>query len=198
MGWTWYHATNYKRGNVDRKAEIDALWNDNGGRTEVVKSTVKGSVYYGAIKSKEDGKVFAVVYKTGTDSKDYFNFGYKDMDETMGPCEAECPVSILDLLSPTDHEWALEWRERCRKNAVKSKKKRSLSTLKEGSVIQFVYPYEYSTYFKKGEVITMEKRCVCRYIRNGKDKSTYRWCSGMVYMPQTRIPEDFEIVKEVA
>src|SRR3546814_8342346 len=34
----------------------------------------------------------------------------------MGPCEADCPAAILDLLSPTEHEYALEWRARCRAN----------------------------------------------------------------------------------
>ena len=37
----------------------------------------------------------------------------------MGPCERECPVSILNLLSPRDDEWALAWREDCRDNAAK-------------------------------------------------------------------------------
>ena len=36
----------------------------------------------------------------------------------MGPCEHECPISILNLLSPRDDEWALAWRADCRNNAV--------------------------------------------------------------------------------
>jgi hypothetical protein len=40
----------------------------------------------------------------------YFNFTHKEVTETMGPCEDECPASILDLLSPTTNEFALEWR----------------------------------------------------------------------------------------
>lgn len=46
--------------------------------------------------------------------KDYYNFGYKDMEENMGPCEHQCPESILDLLTPTTHEYAIEWRKACR------------------------------------------------------------------------------------
>jgi len=36
----------------------------------------------------------------------------------MGPCECDCPDAILDLLSPTDHDhqYAEEWRARCRDN----------------------------------------------------------------------------------
>src|SRR3546814_10831371 len=40
------------------------------------------------------------------------------MSENMGPCEADCPAAILELLSPTDHEYALDWRARCRANLV--------------------------------------------------------------------------------
>ena len=36
------------------------------------------------------------------------------LTEHMGPCEAECPAVILDLLTPTDTEYAITWRERCR------------------------------------------------------------------------------------
>lgn len=45
-------------------------------------------------------------------------FGYKDMGESMGPCESECPQPILDLLTPTDSQYAIEWRARCRQNAA--------------------------------------------------------------------------------
>src|SRR3546814_15426838 len=38
------------------------------------------------------------------------------LTENMGPCEADCPAAILDLLSPTEHEYALDWRARCRAN----------------------------------------------------------------------------------
>jgi len=43
-----------------------------------------------------------------------YDMGYKDMDESMGPCASECPERILNLLTPTDHEYALAWRQRCR------------------------------------------------------------------------------------
>ncbi len=36
----------------------------------------------------------------------------------MGPCEADCPQSILDLLTPTDRPYAVKWRARCRENAA--------------------------------------------------------------------------------
>lgn len=40
-------------------------------------------------------------------------FGYKDMDEQSGPVEANCPRSILELLTSSSHPYALDWRNRC-------------------------------------------------------------------------------------
>ncbi len=51
----------------------------------------------------ENGKVrVALVYLLKWVPRDWYNFGYKDMDEFMGPCEARCPLKILDMLSPLD------------------------------------------------------------------------------------------------
>ena len=51
MGWTSYHATHYKNGKVDRKAECDAYFTEglNEGFYRLEKSTMIGSVYYAAV-----------------------------------------------------------------------------------------------------------------------------------------------------
>lgn len=45
------------------------------------------------------------------------SFGYELVtrfeDETCGPVVRRCPNRILKQLSPTDKQWALEWREDC-------------------------------------------------------------------------------------
>ena len=38
------------------------------------------------------------------------------LDESAGPCEAECPERILRLLTPTKYEHAQAWRQRCYDN----------------------------------------------------------------------------------
>lgn len=42
------------------------------------------------------------------------NWGYKDMDEGMGPNCYSCPLSYLDLVPPDSSEYAVRWRERVR------------------------------------------------------------------------------------
>lgn len=93
----------------------------------VLKSSMVGSVYYAAIQIKRNGiveSVFATTALTRSNMKEYFNFLYKDIDETMGPYDCKCPKGILDLLTPTDNEYANDWRERCRAN-FKTKKARN-------------------------------------------------------------------------
>lgn len=156
MGWTWQHATHYKNGKVDRKAECDAYFNEeNKGCYVVEKSALVGTVYYAAIrhigrrnyKTNEiteipasEQEVFAVIFLTGTNVKDYFNFGYKDMEESMHPYYYDCPAGILKLLSPTDNASANEWRENCRQRAAQKKADKknpdSLENLPIGTVIR--------------------------------------------------------------
>lgn len=158
MGWTSYHATHYRNGKVDRKAECDAYFMEglNAGWYRIVKSTLVGSVYYAAVQClkrytdqkdengnrlaedipEDERETWAAVFLTRTDGRNYYNFYYKDMDETCGPGQAECPESILKLLSPTDSQWANEWRERCRENAKRKKSPDALRNLPIGAVIR--------------------------------------------------------------
>lgn len=92
-------------------------------------ATVRFNTFYAAIERKntETGErsVFAVIFLLRHVPKDEYNFGYKDMSEDMGPCETECPERILKLLTPTDSEWANQWRAACwaRINARKARPK---------------------------------------------------------------------------
>lgn len=172
MGWTSYHATHYKKGKIDRKAECDAYFMEglNSGYYEVLKSAMVGSTYYAAVKPlkkynkaneivdipKEEQCVFAAIFLTSTDMKDYFNFSVKEMDETVGPCERDCPKGILDLLTPTENEWANSWRAACREHHAKKNNPNALNKLPLGSIIQFTLPYD-TTMNKAGSVITLEK-----------------------------------------
>lgn len=120
MGWISYQATHYKNGKIDRVAEVESqlVWGENAvSDYKVLKTCAVGSVIYSAVervhKETKEKQVFATIFLTSTNMKDYYNFSYKDMDETCGPCESKCPISILKLLTPTEYEWANQWRERC-------------------------------------------------------------------------------------
>lgn len=112
---------------------------------EVLKSTVRSNVYYAACRihgPETDHRVTAIVclIKWQPAARDDMIFGYKDMDERMGPYNWDCPASILDLLTPTDHQHALEWRAKCRQNlALTTRRKPS-----EGDTIILPEPINFS------------------------------------------------------
>jgi hypothetical protein len=92
--------------------------------SKVLRSELVGDrVYYAAVEQtiSDTGahEVFALICLVAYDPRDSegYIFGYKDMTERMGPYESNCPVAILDLLTPTDRPYALQWRARCRANA---------------------------------------------------------------------------------
>lgn len=133
MGWTGMHTDYYdKRGNVDRKMACRAEYSRYG--CEVLKDSIRGSVYYAAVKHP-DGHVFGLVMHTIVNNDDYYNFSYKDIDEGMGPHDYDCPIGILNLLSDTDNEFALEWREKCRAKQGRPAK----SALPVGTIISFTF-----------------------------------------------------------
>lgn len=134
MGWltmSRYHMG----GHATAKAYLDAQFTYSRDVDGIVKglkllasSCPQNRTYYAAAQVMVDGvgkEVFAIVCKVmwNPRSKTWENFGYKDMDESVGPCEDSCPAYILDLLTPTDKEYALDWRRRCRANLARRARK---------------------------------------------------------------------------
>ena len=118
-------------------------------RLTVLASSMVGSTYYAAaerIESSGDRQVFAVVCltNTSTGARDGCTFGYKDLTEHMGPCESECPASILNELTDTNSEYAAAWRERCRANLVRRRLQNAKPTPKPGQTIVFDEPMRFS------------------------------------------------------
>lgn len=133
MGWTHcFDGRRLPNGKIDRKYECDKMLtfdrkDKDGnviGHTRVLKSAMVGSTYYAAVETVvgEKRNVVAAVFLTcGKTRWDNTEWGYKDMDETMGPYKYDCPKGILDLLTPTDWEEANKWRELCRKRLAEKK-----------------------------------------------------------------------------
>lgn len=176
MGWTSYHAEHYKKGTIDRKRECDAYWEEglNRGHFKILKSTMVGSTYYAAVqvlkeyvgkdrdnndiyKDVENGQVFGIIFLTSTNMKDYCNFSYKPMDETMGPYRYDCPISILKLLSETDSEYALKWRQKCWDNHNAKKNPNGIHKLPEGSIIKVIMPFD-TKYCREGKEVLLFKK----------------------------------------
>ena len=88
-------------------------------------------------------------------------WGYKDIDETMGPCETSCPISYLDMVPCPDNEHARDWREAVRaKAAGKQAVTEVIRAMKKGDTL----------YLKKGckpEAIILSSKRPLRGHANG-------------------------------
>ena len=116
MGWDGHYAENWKNGKPDVMAEFYDRWSFGGNSKnhEILKAVKVGTTIYSAIKDKRDDVVFGCVSLTSIDNG-YVMF--KEMTEFDGPGYFDCPKSILKLLSPTDSEWANDWRKHCKEQA---------------------------------------------------------------------------------
>lgn len=114
----------------------------------VLDSALVKFVHYAAIerieKATGNRMVFATVILTKIFKKDRdgFNFCWKDMDESSGPCEDNCPERILNLLTEPFNEYAREWRQRC---WAKVEVRKSMPKMVAGLKLVFADPVRFTT-----------------------------------------------------
>lgn len=120
MGWTYEHCEPNLRAEIELVKGLFEHETEDLVQTPVY-HTRRGNVHYLAVKTtrKAEGTsiVFGVVVLTTHDSEDYFNFGHREIDETEGPCYTQAPARLIRMLTPTDSEYANEWRKRCLENS---------------------------------------------------------------------------------
>lgn len=180
MGWLYMPFTSMG-GHQTAKAYLDAqltyentLEDGTKRGLRVLASSCPGNrTYYAAAQEIVDGiagTIFGVVclVRWNPRSRDGRQFGYKDMSENMGPCEADCPAAILDLLSPTDHEYALDWRARCRANLERRARK-----LADGDRIRLSEPVKF-TDGHIGQEFVVSKRGRRTILRDPETGGHYR------------------------
>ena len=180
MGWTYYHATKYKaNGKVDVAKEVESLIDL---RYKILKGSVVGNAYYMAVKDTETEKVtgYVVLFRQ---VRDAYNFGYKLISEEAGPCECDCPKSILDLLSETDSEWAMDWRRKCViRSEIKARERSKIAELKKlplNAVIEFYAEFTSNDgSVGKGDMVQLKK-----ILYGGKEiwfDGKYRWKPSLI------------------
>jgi hypothetical protein len=166
MGWT---TQNRGKGTTDREFFQDLM----GTKYTIIDcATVGRAVFYAAVRTNEGdeaGQVWAFVALISW-TGGYYNFGYKDMDERMGPNEASCPTRVLDKLTELpgcekrphkQHDYcglcaALEWRADCRKLADRRAR---AAKVKAGQVVKFARPVKFQSGAEL-DTLTFDKRDV--------------------------------------
>ena len=146
MGWLYMQSLG---GHSGPRQYLDAqfTYEQPERRVRVLRSSlVKMHTYYAAVEvvptdgAREVTAVVCLVRYNPRDAEGYV-FGYKDMDETMGPCEVGCPAAILDLLTPTTSEYANGWRDRCRAAIAK---RADVPKLRDGDLVVFTEPIRFT------------------------------------------------------
>lgn len=132
MGWTGTEITPGRR--MGAKDILRQEFSEDF-MTKLVDVAKVGSTIYGAFE--HDGRIVGLVVLTSRENGWLYT---KPMDEDMGPAESDCPARILDKLTPTDHEYAQAWRERCRFNLAR----RANSKLAKGARVRFTEPLSFT------------------------------------------------------
>ena len=137
MGWTGTFIPSKRRSDIladwrkylSRKHVFAEIKSDIGNGYSVIDYSFAkdstwsyGSCHYAvylAIKSPK-GEVGAAVALYSLRKAGYeYDICYRIDPESFDPIDKNCPKRILDKLTPTDNEWANEWRQECHKNLAR-------------------------------------------------------------------------------
>jgi hypothetical protein len=159
MGWTYFNkppgkkavATILDEYGPEYAAKVVASSATREAVFLVVKADAKWTPEYEPDADGTARVLLVIAYKV---VKDHYNFGYKSMDETMGPYGYEAPLSILAKCSPlkplpadlpenvfSGLRSAHEYRARCRKVAAVKVFKRGL---KHGAKVVLPAPLKFA------------------------------------------------------
>ncbi len=137
MGWLFYATS---RGDLIRDlikpSEGASIVYDGILKQETLKWCCKGNNLW-AVKqvTKPDGEQmrFVVLYMMRNSR---YGWGYKDMDESCGFYQVNCPLSYLDGLTEPVSEWSREWREKVRAyHAERSNQRKRAADLQPGAAV---------------------------------------------------------------
>jgi hypothetical protein len=182
MGWLYMQSL---KGHSGPRQYLDAQFTFERpeATSKVLRSALVGMrVYYAAVEqiriASGEREVFALICLVRYNPRDRegYIFGYKDLTEQMGPCESECPTSILDLLTPTDAPYARQWRARCLESAAARRARAAKPSPRAGQVIVFDEPLAFSDgrSFERFEVVANPRSHRTVLFRAPGSSSLYR------------------------
>lgn len=138
MGWTFPNHTPTRKRLVDWLLEHQ----NEPGRYEIIDHSQRGNVLYTVFRNIAEDYRFIVVFLlegpsvTSRYAGD-FAWGYKDIDESMGPSVLGCPERLLRQ-SDTQSRNACAWREACRhERRVRAERRRLAKASQAGDRLRY-------------------------------------------------------------
>lgn len=111
MGWSY---------NMDRsQTKADFLAKLDRGFSlgyTLVRSQTVGKNHWQLVRHPEGHTFIALCLTDRGTARDGHGWGWKGMDESWGPCEVNCPLSMLNEADPPRGENAAAWREQVRQH----------------------------------------------------------------------------------
>lgn len=105
---------------------------------KLITNCVRGNCHWQVIEHKSGKRYIALNLLQSYDGE----WGYKDMDESVGPCYYNCPLSYLDLAPETEDtgQYAKQWRQSVREYHAQRKPKAKLVVGQEWALKNTRYP----------------------------------------------------------
>lgn len=134
--------------------------------------------YYAAVRYTEPhphaGEVFAFVVLYTVSPSSYYNFTYKDMDETVLPFAANPSRAVLEALTPTDWENANTWRAQSWANLELEEAK---PRVRHGSRVRLPSPFTFDGGLQTTAETVFEvvERDILRIVSTGQRVRIPRW-----------------------
>jgi hypothetical protein len=113
MGWLFHDVPPARYHDVS--AEIDRIFTPSNpeDKYEILQKSRVGSTWYVACRINDKETIAFVILTKSYMERGVRWWGYKDMDETMGPYHCKAPKSLIAKLDPPKNENSAKWREAC-------------------------------------------------------------------------------------
>lgn len=107
MGWDFFNDRS-----MDRKRLVAYLRSpERIGDAKMIRSRVVGNHHWYVVEDKAGRWIGLDLMQGGGRNS---GWGYKAMDESVGPCYYDCPLSYLDLAPQSDVGYSAGWRDKVR------------------------------------------------------------------------------------
>lgn len=139
MGWLFRCDPRYKRDDLIKDLRRPDRWSAG---TTLLQACTKGNHHWYLAKTGDTIWIGLDLMQGGGRNQ---GWGYKDMDETVGPYQTDCPISYINKASPTEHEYANAWRKKvCEHHATRKARPAYASSMRvelNNVVYTLIEPY---------------------------------------------------------
>lgn len=111
MGWSFNCSPSAKK---DFVASLTKGWSSNGVDTKWLTYSCRGNCLWGVVVQSKEGKEVGRFIALSLLARDKGCWGSKDLDESCGPYEVNCPLSYLDLVPTCNSSYSPAWRAKVR------------------------------------------------------------------------------------